>query len=110
MVVILDVKNYINNLKDSYITPNITNDYKRITKVNNETFQNVITRFKKKKTKKTSTIENTTGGLKAIISKAIHFYIQSEIHKERIAGRLIITSFVNSGTAKILDLVITINK
>ena len=109
MVVILDVKNYTNNLKDSYITPNITNDYKRITKVNNETFQNVITRFKKKK-KKTSTIENTNGGLKAIISKAIHFYIQSEIHKERIAGRLIITSFVNSGTAKILDLVITINK
>ena len=109
MVVILDVKNYTNNLKDSYITPNITNDYERITKVNNETFQNVITRFKKKK-KKTSTIENTTGGLKAIISKAIHFYIQSEIHKERIAGRLIITSFVNSGTAKILDLVITINK
>ena len=109
MVVILDVKNYTNNLKDSYITPNITNDYKRITKVNNETFQNVITRFKKKK-QKTSTIENTTGGLKAIISKAIHFYIQSEIHKERIAGRLIITSFVNSGTAKILDLVITINK
>ena len=110
MVVILDVKNYTNNLKDSYITPNITNDYKRITKVNNETFQNVITRFKKKKKKQTSTIENTTGGLKAIISKAIHFYIQSEIHKERIAGRLIITSFVNSGTAKILDLVITINK
>ena len=109
MVVILDVKNYTNNLKDSYITPNITNDYKRITKENNETFQNVITRFLKKK-KKTSTIENTTGGLKAIISKAIHFYIQSEIHKERIAGRLIITSFVNSGTAKILDLVITINK
>ena len=109
MVVILDVKNYTNNLKDSYITPNITNDYKRITKVNNGTFQNVITRFKKKK-KKTSTIENTTGGLKAIISKAIHFYIQSEIHKEKIAGRLIITSFVNSSTAKILDLVITINK
>ena len=109
MVVILDVKNYTNNLKDSYITPNITNDYKRITKVNNETFQNVITRFFKKK-KKTSTIENTTGGLKAIISKAILFYIQSEIHKEKIAGRLIITSFVNSGTTKILDLVITINK
>ena len=52
MAVILDVKNYTNNLKDSYITPNITNDYKRITKVNNETFQNVITRFFLKKKKK----------------------------------------------------------